>query len=73
MRTAATKFTCATTERRSASRQGRDLIETWVRRIDSRLRLHGGEANGRYSHGLFTAEAIEERKAFLKAIERNAK
>jgi hypothetical protein len=50
--------------------------------MDSLLWLHSdargsgaarGEANGRYSHGLFTAEAIEERKAFLEAIERISK
>jgi len=32
-----------------------------------------GEANGRYSHGLLTAEAIEERTAFIKILERSAK
>jgi hypothetical protein len=50
--------------------------------MESLLRLHGsvlgsgaprGEANRRYSHGLFTAEAIEERNAFLERIERSAK
>jgi glucans biosynthesis protein len=48
----------------------------------SRCRLHGGapgsgaprgEANGRYSHALLTAEAIEERTAFLEVIGRRAK
>jgi glucans biosynthesis protein len=41
----------------------------------NRCRLHGGapgsgaprgEANGRYSHGLLTAQAIEERNALLE-------
>ncbi len=48
----------------------------------TRCRLHGGaqgsgapkgEANGRYSHGLLTAEAIEERTAFLEVIGRRGK
>ncbi len=47
----------------------------------TRCRLHGcapgsgapmGEANGRYTHGLLTAEAIEERTAFLEVIGRRA-
>jgi hypothetical protein len=45
----------------------------------TRCRLHGGasgsgaprgEANGRYSHGLLTAEAIEERNALSTIVER---
>lgn len=48
----------------------------------TRCRLHGGapasgaprgEANGRYSHGLLTAEAIEERIALSTILERGAK
>jgi glucans biosynthesis protein len=44
-----------------------------------RCRLHGGargsgapkgEANGRYSHGLLTVEAMEERNALLEILER---
>ena len=46
-----------------------------------RCRLHGGAPgsgapkgnNGRYTHGLLTAEAIEERVAFLEAIGSSAK
>ena len=46
----------------------------------SRCQLHGvapgsgapkGEANGRYSHGLLTAEAIEERSAILTIFRRS--
>jgi hypothetical protein len=45
-------------------------------------RLHGGalgsgapkgEVNGRYSHGLLTAEAIEERIAISEILERGVK
>ena len=32
-----------------------------------------GEANGRYSHGLLTAEAIEERIALSEMLESNTK
>jgi hypothetical protein len=32
-----------------------------------------GEANRRYSHGLLTAEAIEERNALLEILERGVK
>ena len=48
----------------------------------SRCRLHGGaprsgaprgEANGRYSHGLLTAEAIEERVALSEILARSVK
>ncbi len=48
----------------------------------TRCRLHGGaqgsgapkgEANGRYSHGPLTADAVEERTAFLAVIERSAR
>jgi hypothetical protein len=48
----------------------------------SRCRLHGGaprsgapkgEANGRYSHGLLTAEAIEERNALSEILKRGVK
>jgi hypothetical protein len=48
----------------------------------NRCRLHGGapgsgapkgEANGRYSHGLLTAEAIEERIALSKILKRRVK
>ena len=47
----------------------------------TRCRLHGGapgsgapkgEANGRYSHGLLTAEAIEERTVLSTILERGA-
>ena len=50
--------------------------------METLLRLHGSapgsdapraEANGRYSHGLFTAEAIEERNGFREGNERSAK
>jgi hypothetical protein len=48
----------------------------------SRCRLHGGapgsgaprgEANGRYSHGLLTAEAIEERITLTEMMARGLK
>ena len=48
----------------------------------TRCRLHGGapgsgapkgEANGRYSHGLLTAEAIEERNALSAILGRGDK
>ncbi len=48
----------------------------------SRCRLHGGapgsgapkgEANGRYSHGLLTQEAIEERNALTEMLKRDFK
>ena len=48
----------------------------------TRCRLHGGaqgsgaprgEANGRYSHGLLTAEAIEERNALMEILETGVK
>jgi hypothetical protein len=48
----------------------------------SRCKLHGGapgsgaprgEANGRYSHGLLTVEAIEERIALSEVLERSVK
>jgi hypothetical protein len=48
----------------------------------SRCRLHGGapgsgaprgEANGRYSHGLLTAEAIEERITLTEMMARGVK
>ncbi len=48
----------------------------------SSCRLHGGapgsgaprgEANGRYSHGLLTAEAIKERNALSTIFERRGK
>ncbi len=48
----------------------------------ARCRLHGGapgsgapkgEANGRYSHGLLTAEAIGERIALSEILERGVK
>src|SRR5918998_340037 len=48
----------------------------------NRCRLHGGapgsgaprgEANGRYSHGLLTAEAIEERSELSTILVRNVK
>jgi glucans biosynthesis protein len=48
----------------------------------SRCRLHGGapgsgaskgEANGRYSHGLLTAEAIEERIILTEMMARGVK
>ncbi len=47
-----------------------------------RCRLHGGapgsgaprgESNGRYSHGLLTAEAIEERIALSQILETGVK
>jgi hypothetical protein len=50
--------------------------------MENPRRLHGDargsgaardEANGRYSHGLFTAAAIEERKEFPQVVERSAK
>ena len=48
----------------------------------TRCRLHGGaqgsgapkgEANGRYSHGLLTAEAIEERTTLSEMLGRSVK
>ena len=48
----------------------------------TRCRLHGGapgsgapkgEANGQYTYGLLTAEAIEKRIAFLEVIGRRGK
>jgi hypothetical protein len=48
----------------------------------NRCRLHGGahgsgaprgEANGRYSHGLLTAQAIEERIALSELLGRHLK
>ena len=48
----------------------------------NRRRLHGGapgsgapkgEANGRYSHGLLTADAIEERIALSQILETGVK
>ncbi len=48
----------------------------------NRCRLHGGapgsgapkgEANGRYSHGLLTQEAIKERTALSEVLERRVK
>ena len=48
----------------------------------TRCRLHGGasgsgaprgEANGRYSHGLLTADAIEERIALSQILETGVK
>jgi hypothetical protein len=48
----------------------------------SRCRLHGGapgsgapksEANGRYSHGLLTTEAIDERTALSEILGRSVK
>ncbi len=48
----------------------------------NRRRLHGGapgsgaprgEANGRYTHGLLTAEAIEERTALSEISKRSTK
>jgi glucans biosynthesis protein len=48
----------------------------------TRCRLHGsahgsgapkGEANGRYSHGLLTADAIEERTALSAILGRSVK
>jgi hypothetical protein len=48
----------------------------------ARFRLHGGapgsgaprgDANGRYTHGLLTTEAIEERNALFEILERSVK
>jgi hypothetical protein len=54
-----------------AQSQGAEAVQAARRR--SRQRAPKGEANGRYTHGLLTAEAIEERVAFLEAIGSSAK